>query len=229
MRKNERIFGVSAAYPKQLLRRAFERIIIFSVLAFIAAAISLMLIMRSNSYDRVFSLLGFTAAFFAFFQIVAAKVKVDTALAGIKAEEMVSSKIEKYTNFFLIKGAMFKANAGDIDHIIVGNKFAVIETKNGRGLVTHTRQGKLAINGKEMYRSPLIQARKQAQHLSKLTGVNVTPILCIINAENSPLKIEGVQIVNISQLPDILASLPEVLTPEQSQEMVKFLLSKQLN
>jgi len=27
----------------------------------------------------------------------------------------------------------------------------------------------------------------------------------------------------------VLAGLPDVLTPEQSQEMVKFLLSKQLN
>lgn len=222
---NNKTYGNVASYPKRLLRSSLERVVLFSILTSIGGVASFIFVLRNSEYDRLFSLLGLTASFFCFMQIVSAKIKVSTALAGIKAENLVFNVVNKGVKCNIIKGGILDKKKGDIDLIVVGDFIAVIETKNGKGVVSHSREGRLALNGKEMHRMPLVQSRKAAQSVSKVLGKNVSPILCITNLENSPSKIEGVNIVSANDLPMFLNSLPKILNSEERDFVTEKLLT----
>ena len=81
------------------------------------------------------------------------------------------------------------------------------------------------MNGNLVPRTPLIQARKQAQYLSKLIGINATPILCLTNITTPPLKIEGVIVTSVKDLPSVIKQLPYLIEPDRALEYVKLINS----
>ena len=225
MSKEKRVYGVTASYPRMLAKDSLKRVTYFSLLAGIAGVGSLALMLRGVKLDRPLAVLGFLAAFAAVTQVLEAKVKISRAMSGIKAEQIVSHRLEKHTNSYIINGAILKVKTGDADHVVLGPGCAVIETKNGYGVPRGAGNGKITMNGNLVPRTPLIQARKQAQYLSKLIGINATPILCLTNITTPPLKIEGVIVTSVKDLPSVIKQLPYLIEPDRALEYVKLINS----
>lgn len=223
MAKEQRVFGVTASYPRMLAKDALVRVTYFSILAGVSAVGSLILMLRDTRFDRPLAILGFLAGFAAVTQILEAKLKISRAMSGIKAEQVVSHRLEKHTDSYIINGAILKVKTGDADHVVLGPVCAVVETKNGYGEVKGLGDGKISMNGNVVPRTPLIQARKQAQYLSKLIGVNATPILCLTNITTPPSKIEGVIVTSVKDLPMVINKLPHLLEKERAREMVELI------
>lgn len=224
--KNGKIYGAPSSYPRTLLRKAIERLIFFSIIAAIGLVGSVLHLVKSTEVNRIFSLVGFVAVFFALVEIVSARVRISTSLSGIRSEQLVSHYIESKTNYNLIKGALLKGRKGDFDQILIGDNIVVIETKSGRGVVSNPRSGKIAVDGKEMYRFPLVQARKQSQFISKLTNKSVIPILCVINQTNPVVKFEGVYVTGLKDLGNLLSTLPRSLSPEEKDIITEKILNE---
>ena len=223
MGKEQRIYGVTASYPRMLAKDSLKRVTYFSLLAGISGLGSLILLVRGDRFDRPLAVMGFMAGFAAVTQILEAKIKISRAMSGIKAEQVVSYKLEKFTKSYIINGAILKIKTGDADHVVIGPVCAVVETKNGYGEVKGIGNGKITMNGNLVPRTPLVQARKQAQYLSKLVGVHATPILCLTNITTPPTKIEGVIVTSVKDLPSVINKLPHLIEEDKALEIVSLI------
>jgi len=99
------------------------------------------------------------------------------AFAGARSEKRASSVILKTKPDFLMNSVLLGAG-GDADHIVLGPKLVVIETKTGRGKVSY-KDGVMRAGTKKIPGDPVAQANRQALALSKESNTFASAIVCV--------------------------------------------------
>jgi len=216
MDKKRRAFGVSAAYPKKMLRQSYIRSFYFMFLSLISLLISLYFFFTILPYNRVLSTFGFVTMIIGFLNFTKSRKKIFQGLAGVRAEQLTSDLLVRETNGIVVNGVIFDLNKGDTDHVYIGHTLAAIETKSGHGELVYLPKSRMILNGKLMYRNPLAQTRKNAQQLSKLSGKHAKPILVITFMEGEPRELEGVIVTNLKHLPKVIKQLPVILDEKEA-------------
>jgi hypothetical protein len=138
------------------------------------------------------------------------------ALAGIVSEQRVLAAIRDSSAAVVVNGAKLDERAGDIDHVVLGPMAAIVETKTGAGAVT-IQGDQLRCNARLLRGASLRKVRAQADAIGRLTGVSVTPVLCVVNMEGGPLTAGAVVICSADELPGVLDGLPQALDESQAR------------
>ncbi len=140
------------------------------------------------------------------------------ARIGIKSEKIALRALKKAPIEAAIGGALL-GSGGDIDLIALGPQAVSIEVKTGWGKVHVASNGKISKGGKQIPGWPISQARRGAVTIGHaLPGrVWVDAVVCIVNMEGPPLRIEvknsPVWICSAQDLPSVVSRLPARMHP----------------
>lgn len=126
-------------------------------------------------------------------------------VSGIRSEQRVARLLRRSGAAAVINGADL-GRGGDADHVVLGPCVAAIETKTGRGRLQVTDRG-LQVGRKILPGHPLRQARRQADALTQLIKSPADAVLCIVDLEGSPRRIDGVTICAARDLLEVLSRL----------------------
>jgi hypothetical protein len=143
------------------------------------------------------------------------------ARAGIRSEVRVARALRRCNAAAVVHGALLGARGGDADHIVLGSICALVETKTGRGRVTVTASGRVRAGGRWMPKAPVTQATRQAEKVSRATGLACTPIVCVVDMQGRPQHVGAAIVCSVSHLPEVLASLPAVVGPHGARSLAK--------
>ena len=197
------VIGVPAAYAMKLRSAKLKKALVELGIAFIAAALTLLALLNQIMPLVVVFLIATIVAGALFSQH---RVELLRLRAGIRAERKVASALYGTQTLLIVHGATIGKN-GDCDHIALGPWAAAIETKHGRAAFSF-KNGKLQVGGRFLPRDPLAQARAQAAAVSRHTGVQMTPVVCISESPSRPVLFDGVWVCSASDLGSVLSSLP---------------------
>lgn len=152
--------------------------------------------------------------------------RVESFYVGAKGEERVSFILKGLDERFHVFNDFF-AEGTYVDHVVAGptGVFA-IETKFWNGAVT-CEESHILVDGVLPTRSPVKQAQKECAlvkaHLSRLgwNGI-VTPVLSFASDTfcGAPVQVQGVYVVNSSQLAQTISSAREILSAPEIERLV---------
>ncbi|HNY36255.1 MAG TPA: nuclease-related domain-containing protein [Candidatus Pacearchaeota archaeon] len=151
---------------------------------------------------------------------------------GAKAELAIMGDLEKMEECKVVND--FKMDRGNIDHICISpTGIFTLETKGSDGIVSYDNK-KLKINGKELEKDFLHQARKECFFLDNLIKKElnknyfIIPILVFANAKVDTKTISGpIENVWICQRGfecKVIRKNKDILTNEEMSNVYKFLL-----
>ena len=146
-------------------------------------------------------------------------IKRSKAAIGSRSERRVAKVVAKLGPDFLCNSLMIGAG-GDADHTVLGPCVALIETKTGHGAI-RVANGKLHAGQRTIPGDPLAQARRQAGAIAKITGVSCDAVVCIPDATSRPFVSGGVTICSLGDLPAVLRSLEDRLSPERAASIYR--------
>jgi len=137
------------------------------------------------------------------------------ARRGAQAEEYVGQALEENLPGWRIFHNLQFTGLGDADHIAVGPAgIMLVETKSQRGtlVVSRGRVGFRQPLGTRWSGKDLIQQTRHLTEALKQKNLPVTPFLCFPYAEVEPLKLKGVQLVDLKTLLHTIKTMPVILT-----------------
>ena len=123
----------------------------------------------------------------------AAKVAASAALesagrmsAGVEAEQAVVDTLRRTPGVdHVVCGIDLGPGIGDVDVVAFGRRVVLVEVKAGGGELEAGPDGSVTHGGRPTPKNPLAQCAGQAEALGKVTGVNVTRVVCFPHAERS--------------------------------------------
>jgi hypothetical protein len=125
------------------------------------------------------------------------------ARAGINAEDRVAKRILRANPAAVVHGAVI-GRGGDADHVVFGERTALVETKHARGTLALAGATGLVVGGKRLPRDPVAQASAQAQQVGRALRIKVTPIVCLVDMVGPPKVVAGVTCCSARDLPGVL-------------------------
>lgn len=139
-----------------------------------------------------------------------ARVRVRQLAAGIRAEELTASRLERLPVTAVVHDVLL--SNGDVDHVVLGPVCAAVETKYGQGSVVISG-GKVQVGRRILRGDPISQARRSADLVARVIGVPCLPLLVISGASGPPQLHAGVWVLSPDHLPNVIGSLPQVVDP----------------
>jgi hypothetical protein len=143
---------------------------------------------------------------------------VYVARQGAQAEEYVGRALEENLPGWQIFHNVPFAGLGDADHLAVGPAgIILVETKSQRGtlVVSRGRVGFRQPLGTRWSHKDFVQQTRQLTEALKQKNLPVTAFLCFPYAEVDPLKLKGVQLVDLKTLLQTIQQMPVLLTDEE--------------
>jgi hypothetical protein len=199
------MFGTTARYARTLRNRAVANMFL---VAFVSFPVSAWWADNLTSPYRV--VVTFAAAAVLLATVYDLSGAYRRAHAGIVSEQRTLAAIRDSAVSVVVNGAKLADRSGDIDHVALGPVAAVIETKTGSGTVT-VQGDQLRCNTRVLKGASLRHVQSQARSVSRVLGVEVAPIVCVVDMVGGPLHVKGVTICGVDDLADVLDALPVVL------------------
>lgn len=132
------------------------------------------------------------------------------AAVGARSERRVASSLRKFHPTALLHSVDLRAG-GDADHLVLGPKLVVVETKTGTGHVVY-KDGKLLVNNRPLRGDPVAQCRRQARAARDELGAFCDAIVCVVDMKNKWFVHNTVLVCSLQDLPTALRSLPDRLS-----------------
>lgn len=138
--------------------------------------------------------------------------KAAAASVGARSEKIVARALYNQSPVAILHSVDLKAG-GDADHMVLGPKLVVIETKTGSGVVSY-KDGKLYVGNKALRGDPIAQCRRQALAAKKVLGTYCEAVVCVVNMSNSPFTVGSVTVASSVDLSSVFAGFQDRLRPD---------------
>jgi hypothetical protein len=214
-RRNLVQFGSTARYARTLRDRAVANMFLVAFVTFPVAAWWV-----ENPLSPYRGSIGLVAVSVLLATVYDLSGTYRKALAGIVSEQRVLAAVRDSRAAVVVNGARPSERAGDIDHVVLGPMAAVIETKTGAGTVT-AQGDQLRCNTRPLRGASLRQARSQAQTVSRMLGVPVATVVCVVDMAGDPIVVGGVTVCSAETLPDVLDALAPALDATTALEAAR--------
>ena len=138
---------------------------------------------------------------------------------GAKSERLVARTLKRSDAYYVLNNATIPgAPGGDADHTFLCPRgIAIIETKSGGGRIRLTRDGRITTGkGRTIPGDAIAQVLAQASALSRMTGLPVTPVVCIPYMSNRSFHARGVTVCSARALRGVMAAMGGTLTEAQA-------------
>ena len=139
---------------------------------------------------------------------------------GAKSERLVARALKRTGAYYVINNATIPgARGGDADHVALTPRgIAIVETKSGGGQVRLTNDGRIATGsrGRTIPGDPIAQVLAQAGALNRMTGLRITPVVCIPYMSNRAFYAGGVTVCSARGLAGVMAGMGGALTEAQA-------------
>lgn len=132
------------------------------------------------------------------------------AAVGARSERRVASSLRKFNPTALLHSVDLRAG-GDADHLVLGPKLVVVETKTGAGHVVY-KDGKIFVNNRPLRGDPVAQCRRQARAARDGLGAFCDAIVCVVDMKNDWFVHNTVLVCSLRDLHTALHSLPDRLS-----------------
>lgn len=144
-----------------------------------------------------------------------ARVRLGQTRAGIRAEQIVGSRLEKLPVTAVVHNV--DLGRGDVDHVVLGPVCVAVETKYGQGSV-RIEGDRLRVGAKLLRGSPLRQARQSAQLVARALGVPCMPLV-VVSGGTGPAQLHaGVWVASPDTLASVVSALPHVVDPVSAHD-----------
>lgn len=141
-----------------------------------------------------------TAVCSGLFRVFAASAAA--ASVGAKSERRVAKRLVGLNPVAVLNSVDLDAG-GDADHMVIGPKLLVVETKTGNGPVRY-EDGKLYVGNKALRGDPVAQCRRQALAAKRMLSTFCDAVVCVVDMQNSPFTVSSVVVCSLNDLPAVL-------------------------
>jgi len=114
------------------------------------------------------------------------------------------------------------AAGGDADHMVLGPKLLVVETKTGNGVVRY-EDGKLYVGHKALRGDPVAQCRRQALAAKQMFSTFCDAVVCVADMQNAPFTVSSVVICSLDHLPSVVYGLQDRIAPTEAHRRAMIL------
>ena len=209
------VVGTPASHAVGLMRSRLRRSLVFGALAVLAGGGAYLFRTESDVVSRTAMLCALIAAVTAAVRSRLEYVSFLKARAGVRTERRVAKVLERLGAAAVVHGALLSDRSGDADHLVLGPCAVLVESKTGRGRVSY-KNNIMRVGNRRLPRDPVRQALKQRDLAAKRLGVEVDPVVCIVDAQGPPQQLRGVWVCSLDDLDTVVASLPHRLSTDRA-------------
>lgn len=143
------------------------------------------------------------------------------AAVGARSERTVAKALLNLSPTALLHSVDLSAG-GDADHLVLGPKLAVIETKTGSGPVRY-EDGKLYVGNKALRGDPVAQSRRQALAAKQMFSSYCDAIVCVVDMKNDPFTVSSVTVCSVYDLASVLGRFQDRIQPAEARRRAEHL------